>query len=382
MTKKKSSDRFRFAAASVLLASLVFLVPALLRGPDDPAVSTLYLLAVLIPCAMLLCGTMLARMFSLDRMIMALVLWLCAAGIAALALSDPDAALTQSLRCGTALIALLIGGIMMRSLSPSVPVSVLTGLPGLLMLAAGLFFPMPDLPLTEAAAALVLIAFASLMARQGPVSALLLGAAVLALLLLRHDPANACFWGLTVLLLIFAADGRPIIVLPALAAVILLFSGAFLLSSLPEASRDASALPVLASLPAVGTETLPEGFAAGDPDSLFLLLSGHYGLIFSGLTALLFLPLSLRGCAVAVSARTRFHAVLAMGVTLLLALRALAALLAVFGFLPLSGLRLPFLTGSLPDLCAELFLAGMLCGISGRNDADLAEDAHLAMLAK
>ena len=292
------------------------------------------------------------------------------------------AALAQSLRCGTALIALLIGGIMMRSLSPSVPVSVLTGLPGLLMLAAGLFFPMPDLPLTEAAAALVLIAFASLMARQGPVSALLLGAAVLALLLLRHDPANACFWGLTVLLLIFAADGRPIIVLPALAAVILLFSGAFLLSSLPEASRDASALPVLASLPAVGTETLPEGFAAGDPDSLFLLLSGHYGLIFSGLTALLFLPLSLRGCAVAVSARTRFHAVLAMGVTLLLALRALAALLAVFGFLPLSGLRLPFLTGSLPDLCAELFLAGMLCGISGRNDADLAEDAHLAMLAK
>ncbi len=382
MTKKKSSDRFRFAAASVLLASLVFLVPALLRGPDDPAVSTLYLLAVLIPCAMLLCGTMLARMFSLDRMIMALVLWLCAAGIAALALSDPDAALTQSLRCGTALIALLIGGIMMRSLSPSVPVSLLTGLPGLLMLAAGLFFPMPDLPLTEAAAALVLIAFASLMARQGPVSALLLGAAVLALLLLRHDPADACFWGLTVLLLIFAADGRPIIVLPALAAVILLFSGAFLLSSLPEASRDASALPVLASLPAVGTETLPEGFAAGDPDSLFLLLSGHYGLIFSGLTALLFLPLSLRGCAVAVSARTRFHAVLAMGVTLLLALRALAALLAVFGFLPLSGLRLPFLTGSLPDLCAELFLAGILCGISGRNDADLAEDAHLAMLAK
>ena len=31
---------------------------------------------------------------------------------------------------------------------------------------------------------------------------------------------------------------------------------------------------------------------------------------------------------------------------------------------------------------AILFLAGLLCGISGRNDSDLAEDAHLAMLAK
>ena len=382
MTKKKSSDRFRFAAASVLLASLVFLVPALLRRQDDSSVHTLYLLAVLIPCSMLLCGTILARMFSLDRMIMALVLWLCTAGIAALALSDPDAALTQSLHCGAALIALLIGGIMIRSLAPSVPVSVCAGLPGLLILLAGLFFSIQDLPLTEAALALLLISFASLFARQGPVSALLLGATVLALLLLLHNLADACFWGLVVLLLIFAADGRPIIVLSALAAVLLLFSGAFLLSPHPSVFHDSSALPMLTSLPVLGTETLPEEFAAADPDSLFLLLSGHYGLIFSGLTALLFLPLSLRGSTVAVSARTRFHAVLAMGITLFLSLRALAALLSFFGFLPLSGLKLPFLTGSLTDLCAELFLAGLLCGISGRNDADLAEDAHLAMLAK
>ena len=108
------------------------------------------------------------------------------------------------------------------------------------------------------------------------------------------------------------------------------------------------------------------------------LLSG----VFAGLTALLFLPFALRGGAVATFARTRFHAVLAMGAVLLLSLHALTALLSVFGFMPLSGLRLPFLTGALQDLCAEGFLAGILCGVSGRNDADLAEDAHLAMLAK
>ena len=60
----------------------------------------------------------------------------------------------------------------------------------------------------------------------------------------------------------------------------------------------------------------------------------------------------------------------------------LAALLAVFGFLPFGSLSLPFLTDSMPALCGELFLAGLLCGVSGRSDADLAEDAHLAMLAK
>ena len=69
-------------------------------------------------------------------------------------------------------------------------------------------------------------------------------------------------------------------------------------------------------------------------------------------------------------------------VTGLLALRALAAALAAFGFSPFPAPAVPFLTSSTPDLCSQLFLVGLLCGISGLSDADLAEDAHLAMLAK
>ena len=377
MSRQKSSDRFRFSAASILAASLVFLIPAL-RGGDP----VLYLLAVLIPCALFLCETVLARMFSLDRMMMALVLWLCIAGIAAFAPSDPDAALAQSLRCGAALIALLAGGILIRSFTPSLLASACTAFLGLLLLSGRLFSSALALPLTEAAMALLLLSFASLFARQGPVSALLLGITALVLFLLGGETANAVIWALTVLLLIFAADGRIVLVFPALTVTLLLFFGVFRPVPFPALSRDPAALKILVSAGAVGTETLPEGFSSLDTGSLFLPLAGHYGLIFAGLTALLYLPLSLRGTAVAGSARTRFHAVLAMGVSLLLAFRSLAALLSVFGFLPVSGFRLPFLTTSLPDLCAQLFLAGLLCGISGRNDADLAEDAHLAMLAK
>ena len=377
MNRQKSSGRFRFAAASILLAALVFLLPAVQAG--DP---TLYLLAVLIPCMLFLCETVIARMFSLDRMIMALVLWLCAAGIAALAQSDPDAALAQSLRCGAALVALLIGGIMMRTLTPSLLTSSCAAFLGLLLLAGKLLSPALSLPLTEAAMALLLIAFASLSSRQSSVFALLLGLVALSLLLITGNLADAVFWALIILLLVFAADGRLVLILPALAVVSLLFFIAFRLFPVPDFSRGSSSLETLVAAGAVGAETLPEGFASPDTRSLFLPLAGHYGLIFAGLTALLFLPLTLRGTTVASAARTRFHAVLAMGASLMLALRALAAILSVFGFLPLSGLTLPFLTDSLPDLCAQLFLAGLLCGISGRNDADLAEDAHLAMLAK
>jgi len=376
MSRQKSSDRFRFAAASILLAALIFLVPAL-RGGN----MILWMLAVLVPCALFLCETMFARMFSLDRMIMALVLWLCVSGIAALAPSDPDAAAAQALRCGAAVFALLIGGIMIRSLSPSLLTAACTAFLGLLLLAGRLFAPSLSLPLSQAAQALLLIAFAALLTRQGPVSALLLGAAALVLLLLRGDMPDAGFWALTILMLIFAADGRLVVVLPALASAALIFFLAFRLLHLSFPARDPSSLSVLLSAGLVGSDTLPEGLAAVS-ESLFPFMAGHFGLPFAGLTALLFLPLALRGTTVASYARTRFHAVLAMGISLLITLRALAAVLTVFGFLPLSGLSLPFLTASLPDLCAQLFLVGLLCGVSGRNDADLAEDAHLAMLAK
>ena len=296
-------------------------------------------------------------------------------------MSDADAALTHSLRCGAAVVALLIGGIMMRSLSPSLLTSACTAFLGLLILTGRLFSPSLNLELNEAALALLLIAFASLLARQGPVAALLLGAAALVLFLLCRDYANAVFWGFTVLLVIFAADGRLVVVFPAFAALVMAFCSVYMLA--PAGTFQASSpLSALVSVGWVGANALPEAFAALDQDSLFLFLAGHFGLIFAGLTVCLFLPFSLRGSAVAACSRTRFHAVLAMGSVLLLMLRALAALLSVFGFIPLPGLRLPFLTESLPDLCAECFLAGLLCGISGRNDADLAEDAHLAMLAK
>ena len=373
---KKSSARFRFNAAALLLAALLFLVPALKDGNR-----ALYMLAVLVPCAMFLCGTLLARMFSLDRMILSVTLLICAAGIAAFALSDPDAALAQALRCGAGLFALVAGGVMTRTLRPSLLTSVCTAFLGLLLLAAKLISPAVTLPLAEAALALLLISFASLLARQGPVSAVVCGLSALVLLLVRGETTEALIWGMAVLLLLFAVDGRMVVVLPALAAMLVLSFCVFRLLPSSAESQGASLLEALTSVGAVGADTLPDAVASADTVSLFPRLAGHYGLLFAGLTVLLFLPMILRGTAVASSARTRFHAALAMGVCLLLAFRALASLLSFFGILPLPGAVIPLLSVSLPALCAQLFLIGLLCGISGRNDADLAEDAHLAMLA-
>lgn len=377
MNRQKFSARFRFFGALLLLAALIFVIPALKTGDHR-----LYLLAVAVPCAVFLAGTILARIFSLDRMLLAFSMCLCSMGIAALAPSDPDAALAQALRCAAGLGALMVGGALIRSLSSSLLTSVCTAFLGLLLLAGKLLAPSLTAPLAEIALSLLLLSFASTLTRQGPVAAVSVAFAALALLLIRGDLTEALFWGLTILFLLFAADGRVIIVLPSLAVTGLLFFGAVRLFQPIQAAQEPAVQSLLISVGAVGEETLPEGLQAMESFSLLVHLCGHYGLIFTALILLLFLPLTLRGTFVASCSRTRFHAVLAMGVSLLLALKVLVSILTFFSFLPFSPSAVPLLTSSLTDLCAQFFLIGIVCGISGRNEADLAEDAHLAMLAK
>ena len=381
MSNPRSSARFRFTGAAMLLAGLLFLLPALNPGANG-STSVLYLLAVLIPCAVFLSGTVLARMFSLDRMLLTVSIYLCSVGIAALALSDPHAALAQALRCGIGTLVLLVGGILIRSLAPSLLTAGCTAFLGLLLLSGKLLAPSVTFPLTEAALALLVIAFASLFARQGSVSAASLGCTVLILLLVQGMSGYALLWAAVFLLLLFAADGRPVVFLPSLAAVLILFFIAFRFFPDPKAVQSVPSAAALVSAGAVGSDTLSTEILSVDTVSLFPRVVGHYGLVFAGLPVLLFLPFSLRAASIAASSRSRFHAILTMGITLLISLRVLLAALSSFGILSVSLPGFPFLMSSTTDLCSQLFLTGLLCGVSGRNDADLAEDAHLAMLAK
>ena len=377
MTKQKASARFRFTGVMLFLALFFFLVPALQAGDYR-----LYMLAAGIPCVMLLCCTVLARAFSLDRLILALSLFFCEAGIASLAMTAPDTAMVQAVSCGIGIIVLIVGAVLIRSLSGSLLTAVSAAFLGLLLLSAKFMAPTFSLPVTQPALALLLVSFAVLLSREGPISAAGLGIISSVLLLLRGETADSLIWGLTILLLLFAADGRPLVILPSLAAFILLFYGMYTANTPVLVSSETLSADTLKAVGAIGTDLLPEGLPVPETGSLFPRLLGHYGLVFAGLSFLMYLPLFLRGTTVASCTRTRFHAILAMGICLLLGLYTLASVLSFFGFLPFNGLELPLLTTSLPSLCAHLFLAGILCGISGRNDSDLAEDAHLAMLAK
>jgi cell division protein FtsW (lipid II flippase) len=381
MNRQKSSPRFRFVGAAALLVLLALLAPALREGDQR-----LYLLAGGVTGVMLLCMIVPARLFSLDRLILSLALYLGAVGILSLAPANPDAALMQLLRCSVGVVALIIGAMIIRIITPSMLTAGISSFLGLLFLAGSLL--VRDLPfsLTEAALILMVISFSSLLACHSGTVALIPGLIGTVLLLLQGMTVEAFVLALTVLLLLWSADGRLGIVLAALSVFVAMFWGAERLGYLPalaSAEEHSLSLSTLVSAGLFGSgeaAVLPE--SALPVSSLLYPLSENYGLVFTGLTLLLYLPLMLRGASVAGTARSRFHAVLALGCVLIFSLRIPAGLLAAFNVLPLPLTPLPLLTDSLPNLAAQMLTLGLLCGISSVNEADLAEDAHLAMLAK
>ena len=381
MSRGKSSPRFRFVGASALLVLLALLVPALKEGDQR-----LYLLAAGVAGAMLLCMIIPARLFSLDRLILSVALYLGAVGIMSLAPADPDAALIQLLRYSAGVVALIIGAMIIRIITPSMLTAGISSFLGLLLLASGLLVRDIPFSLTEAALVLLMISFASLLACHGGTAALFPGVIGTVLLLLQGMTVEAGILALTVLLLLWSADGKIVLVLAVLAVFVGLFFGAAQLGYLPAPGFTETHDQSLSVLVSPGLFAIDGAAALSDSalpaSSLLYALSENYGLVFTGLTLLLYLPLMLRGTSVASLARTRFHAVLALGCTLIFSLRVPAGLLPAFSVLPLPVNTLPLLTDSLPDLAAQMLTLGLLCGISAVNDADLAEDAHLAMLAK
>ena len=375
--RKHASFHFRTAAMLLFFFAAAFLLPACRTGETK-----LYLLAAAVPGVMLLLMILPAGIFALDRPSLSAALSLCGFGLLATADISPDETVSQGMRCVAALAFLAVGAVLVRSFSPSAAAAALPAVCGLGMLSCPLW--LPDVPFSLNEGGMVLLffavsAFLSVRLRLPALTAALGGSL---LLLLQQDYGSALIWGLSCMLVFWAASDSAVwsgILLGGTAGLFGLFFG----FAPPQAETAAqSLLSRIAGMPLIPPETLPETAVETSADSLFFLLGDRYGLVFL-LCAVLFLILILiRGASLAQHTRKSFHASLALGVVLLAGLRALLFLAATAGLLPLAPGFFPFMTSSMPDLFAHFFLLGLLSGVSARNEADLEEDARLAMLAR
>lgn len=379
--KKHSVSARRICFWAVILFFLAgFLLPAVREGDER-----LWMLAFAVPAVILLCGALFARLLSMDRLLTVLSVSLCALGIL-LTAGQPALAVTRALQSAGALVFLFLGITVVHIYRPSaaaaiVPAFIGLALPVLPLAGVDIGFRV-ELP----ACAFLMIAFSALLSMRRQLYALLLGLAGTALLLALPAPAAAIVWSIVFLLLFWAYGGHPAYLLAGISAVLLLGLGASALNpGLFSVRSEAPASPLQAAAPLsfFGPE-IPEAVPAlADPDAISLLpaASMRYGLVFTACVAMLYPVLLIRGGSLAVLARSRFHGLTAMGAVLLLGLGAVSALLGDFGLSPVEALPLPLLSSDFSALSVSLFLAGLLCGVSARNKADLEEDARLSMLA-
>ncbi len=374
--RKHSSFRSRVFVLLLVLFAAAFLLPASRTGSP-----VLYMLAAAVPVVMLLLLFLPAGLFSLDRSSLSAALSLCGFGMLAAVYISPDETLSQGMRCIAALFFLAFGAVLVRAFRPSVPAAVLPALCGLALISFPLWLPSVSFSLAEGGMALLLFAVAAFLSLRQYFPALSASLVGTFLLLLGQDYGTAVVWGLVSVLVFWTGSDS------------LLWSGISLVSSaglfailtgfvLPVPDAAPGMLSRIAAMPLIPPETIAEDSAGfGSPESLYFLLGEQYGLVFLFCALLLLIALLIRGASLALHTRKSFHASLSLGIVLLLGLRALLFLAAAAGLLPVAPGAFPFLTSSAPDLFAHFFLLGLLSGVSARNDADLEEDARLAMLA-
>ena len=380
--KKHTASARRICIWAVILFFLLGFSLAAIREGDN----RLWTLAVAVPAAILLCGTVFSRMLSMDRFLVVISVSLAALGIL-LAAGQPELAVSRALRSAGALFFLFLGVTVIHVVRPSVTAVLVPAVIALAMLVIPLAGMSLSLPLSVPAVALLMIAFVTLLSMRCQLPAMLLGLAGTVLLLAQPAPAAAAAWSLTFLLLLWASGGHPAYLLVSTSVVVLAGLGVSMLRPDLFAVPADTPVPILsaaAPLSLMGPETAEAIPAELSPDAMSLLPAAaiRYGLVFAACTSLLYPALFIRGTSLAYAARTRFHGLAAMGSVLLIGLSAVSALLGDFGFSPVEALPLPLLSADFASLASSLFLVGLLCGVSARNKADLEEDARLSMLAK
>jgi cell division protein FtsW len=218
--------------------------------------------------------------------------------------------------------------------------------------------------------------------------------AIAGLILLQPNLSSASLVGATAFAMLFLARtpllhlGAPVAAGAAAAAVAIALHpymmkrvetfGRFL--STGDLNRMGSGYQLDQSLIAIGSGGwLGRGLGAGlqkynflpeaHTDFIYSILAEELGFLGSTLLIVLFVLLVWRGLRVAAQAQEPFHALLAGGITVQLALYALANLSVATGLAPTTGLPLPFVSYGGSALLVNLAAAGLLYRISVVNGA-------------
>ena len=109
-------------------------------------------------------------------------------------------------------------------------------------------------------------------------------------------------------------------------------------------------------------------------DYIFAALSEEFGTPFSLLVLGVYLLILIRGAAIAMNARSRYHALLSFGCVFALTIQMLLIVCGNLHILPLTGVTLPFVSAGGSSMLASMTMAGLVLGVSSVNAEDEYDD--------
>jgi len=208
------------------------------------------------------------------------------------------------------------------------------------------------------------------------------------LTLLQPDLGTSAFLVMLAVIMIFAAGlhyryllGVAACGLPALAALILLSPRReerierIMMWINPWADAAGGGFQIIQSFIAIGSGGITgRGFMQGlqkigflpesNTDFIYAVIGEEFGLIGTTLVLLAFVIIAWRGFRVATTMPDTYGSFLALGLTTLLAVQALANISVVIGVLPNKGLPLPFVSAGGSSMFVSMLAVGMLLNLS------------------
>ena len=369
-----------------------------------------FALALAVP-AMIWIGTnLLPRLFPSDRLPLSLTNFLCALGVLVLYSTEPEYAYNQAMYYGVGIAAMIVCVWIVRLIrSWRVPVLLLMPV-SLVLLTLPLligretngatnWFYVGNLSVqpSEIVKLSLLLIISYYMSRHRMLPWLGFAVCCLALLMLQKDLGTALIYYATTLFLFYASTGN----LPLTGLGLVGAGGAAVLGYAmfahgkkrvaiwrnPWIYYETSGYQIVQMLMAIASGGLfGVGLGLGAPrvipvyftDCIFAVICEQFGVIFGALVLAMYVILILRGVSIASAARSSFHALLAMGATVMLGIQTFIIIGGVLKLIPLTGVTMPFVSYGGTSLVSCMGLIGLIQGVASVNQDDLAYDYEIS----
>ena len=407
--KRRQPER-RLVAVEMMFFFSAFLLISLKEQVDWVGL----FLAFVVPALIFVATIWMPKLFPADKLLMAIVNFLCALGVLILYSTDGGAGtergFQQAMYYGLGLIAMLVCILLVRYVRRWHVLIWVIGIGALGLIALPLAIgteingatnwirvggtSMQPSEVVKIALVLVLSYF---MSRRQLLPWLGFVAVCMGVLMLQKDLGTALVYYCTALILFYANTGNL-----ALTGVGLLGAGGAAVLGYkmfahvkkrvavwrnPWLYYETSGYQIAQVLMAIASGGLfGVGLGLGAPrvipvyftDCIFAVICEQFGVIFGILTLVMYVIIIVRGVSTAISARRGFYALIAMGVTAMLGIQTFIIIGGVLKLIPLTGVTMPFVSYGGTSMVSCMGLIGLLQGVHSLNQDDLSYDYEIS----